>query len=670
MRKIIPLLLFAIFLTSVVSAEIIIQQQPDELYNLGEEISVPVILKASGDTRGSLDTELLCQGFDSKIIPQGQVSLKPENSYQETKTLIVFLERDVIGNRKGSCEIRISFKDEVKLTSKFSVSDFIKIEFPIEKTEFKPGESVLIKGTATRESQKLVDGYIEVSIGNGDKTITLEGLVNEGYFSINFSIPKTMPAGQYLTKIKVYEKTDDETINSGFMDYNILVQQIPTNLEIMFEQAEIDPGANLKVKAILHDQSGASIDSVSIITIKDENNKILEQLEKSTGEFLEYSIMQNQPPAEWRVFAVSNQLTSEATFKIKEKKDVHTELMNRTLLITNIGNVPYNDILSIKIGNEFLELNLSLGIGEMQKFVLSAPNGEYKVEIMSSAGEKKISTNVVLTGNSINVKKATEGMVTFIRHPLVWIFIIAILGFVAFIFYKKGYQRSFFGYIQKMKSKKKENSPQILMQKSLITDSKSKAELSLSIKGEKQPTSIVCVHVKNLKEIESQKDGAKSVLQEIIDIAENNKASTYENQDNLFFILAPVTTKTFKNEKNALKIAQEIQEHLKEHNRLAKQKVNFGISLNYGAIVAKKEGGILKFMSMGTLVTGAKRISSLADKEILLGEKIKEKLMAEVKTEKQIRNNVAVYAIKEIKRGKEENEKFINSFVRRMEGKK
>ena len=102
---------------------------------------------------------------------------------------------------------------------------------------------------------------------------------------------------------------------------------------------------------------------------------------------------------------------------------------------------------------------------------------------------------------------------------------------------------------------------------------------------------------------------------------------------------------------------------------MARTKIDFGISLNYGTIVAKKEKDSLKFMSMGTLITGAKKIASIAKNEILMGEKIKEKLMADVKTEKQIRENVQVFLIKEVKREKEENKKFLGNFVRRMEKK-
>jgi len=158
-------------------------------------------------------------------------------------------------------------------------------------------------------------------------------------------------------------------------------------------------------------------------------------------------------------------------------------------------------------------------------------------------------------------------------------------------------------------------------------------------------------------------------LQKIIGIAEENKAVIYENQENLFFILAPIRTRTFKNEKTAVEIAQKIQKALTEQNKLFKQKIEFGISLNYGAIIAKQDKDVLKFMSMGTLITTAKKIASISKGEIFLSEKINDKLRADVKTEKHQKGKIAVYTIKEMKH-REENKKFIRSFLNRIEGKK
>ena len=47
MKRVLLLLVLGIFLTSMISAEIILQEQPKELYNLGEVIRVPAKVSTS-----------------------------------------------------------------------------------------------------------------------------------------------------------------------------------------------------------------------------------------------------------------------------------------------------------------------------------------------------------------------------------------------------------------------------------------------------------------------------------------------------------------------------------------------------------------------------------------------------------------------------------------------
>jgi len=293
------------------------------------------------------------------------------------------------------------------------------------------------------------------------------------------------------------------------------------------------------------------------------------------------------------------------------------------------------------------------------------------VEIIAD-NENKITGTVMLTGKVTNVKKAPGGVLSFVRYPIVWIFVILILGFVTFMILKRTHKKSFFGHIffkKKGERKKPRN-------KDSIINSKNKAELSLSIKGDKQNVSLICLKIKNLKEIESSKGkeqtknpkekskeaNAKETLQKIVDLAEEEKAATYENQDNIFFILAPTKTRTFKNEKAAVNIAKKIEDVLQNHNKLFRQKIEFGISLNYGTIIAKQEKTALKFMSMGTLITSAKKIASLSEEEILLGEKIKEKLISDIKSENKDKWFVNVFTINELY-NKEAIKNFISYFI-------
>ena len=82
-----------------------------------------------------------------------------------------------------------------------------------------------------------------------------------------------MEAGRYLLELSVYEEEPGETINEktnfGAMAYNIDITQVPTSLEIILDK-EIEPGTNVKIKAILHDQTGKNIDSLVKIIIKDD----------------------------------------------------------------------------------------------------------------------------------------------------------------------------------------------------------------------------------------------------------------------------------------------------------------------------------------------------------------------------------------------------------------
>ena len=192
------------------------------------------------------------------------------------------------------------------------------------------------------------------------------------------------------------------------------------------------------------------------------------------------------------------------------------------------------------------------------------------------------------------------------------------------------------------------------------------AELSLSAEGDKQDASIVCFKIKNFEDIKSEIEGTTNEnIQRIVEESERKKAYIYQNEGNIFFIFAPLMTRTYKNEKSAVELAQKIKEILTHHNKMYRQKIEFGISLDYGPIVAKGEkNGILKFISIGPIMNISKKIASASEGDILLSEKMKERTMAEIKTEKYKSENVEAYVIKEI-RHKDEHKRFLSEFVRR-----
>jgi hypothetical protein len=553
------------------------------------------------------------------------------------------------------------------LTNEFTISDVIHVEAEIEKSEFAPGEGIVIEGSAVKENGENVQGFVDLVALSEDlkESFKMTDTIKDGIIDLNFSLADDAKAGLYLLQVKVYEKgTDNNITNQGLGELNIEITQVPTSLEIYFAEKKAIPGGDYKMRAVLHDQSGEKIESTAILKIRNANNKLVEQVELNTDESYNLPIEYSEPAAEWSVYAKSEGLESESTFEIIEKQAVKIELVNRTVLLTNMGNIPYNDTVTIKIGNDTVEIDSYIKVEDTQKYTLSAPDGEYDVEIISGDGEDdRITGRVMLTGKVVEVEESSG--ISFLSS-FVWLFMILVLGFVAFTVYRKGYKKTFLGrIIPRRKPRDKTTDKDIASAESLV-DPKHPAELSLSIKGHKQNTSIICLKIKNEAEVIKNKDAVKDIFNKITTLAEDNKASVYENKSNIFFIFAPARTKTFDNQKTAVRTAEKIKELLDVYNKLAKYKVDFGLGLNYGTIVAQHQKDSLKFMSMGTLITTARKLANHSRSEILLSEDLNNKVRANIKSEKHSAGNLDYYKLTEIKK-KVDNKKFISNFIRKLE---
>lgn len=567
---------------NLISATIIITQQPSPIYNLGDTINVPVTIKTTAGIAGTFQMNLVCPGQQMNFYKNGIV-LGPGEEKKIESSLI--LSRSIIGNLKGTCSIETFLGQERVNTNDFKISDLITINSNLSKTNFNPEEKLVIKGNAVKENGKSVNGFVEILVLDGNSTIiTQPGTINNGAFSVEIVFPKNVKAGNQLIRIKAYERDllEEET-NLGLLDKNIYINQIPTSLNIIFENESIEPGKSVKVKAVLYDQTGVKIDSTTFLTIKN-GGKILEQVETSTDEFIEYPIAYNEPPATWKVVAVSNKLSSESTFNIIEKEDARVEIIDKTVLITNLGNIPYNKTVLVKISNQSFSIDVYLKVDQSQRWLLTAPNGEYAVQVVTDG--KITGASVALTGEGINIRKASDGAMSLVKFPLVWIFILVILGFVAFIFFRRGYQKSFIGYNTPHSVSSVKNSPRTISSikpqgNMYVYNPKSaRAELDPSIDGDKQEASIITLKIRNLATLNQSEDKSFSeLLNKIKSLAEDKRAATYENQENISFILCELRTKTTKNELDALKIAQKIKDMLTEKNRVLKQKIDFGISL-------------------------------------------------------------------------------------------
>jgi hypothetical protein len=688
MKRVLPIILIALMICSFASAEMIITQQPNKVYNLGDSVSVPVTVKTIAGVSGVFTMDILCGTKDVNFYKNGVNLIAGE---EKTMDASLALTKEVLGESLGTCKIKGMLGQEYILTNDFKISNLLTLQPNTETTDFDPGQSITLSGDVVKENGQLANGFmdLEILIANSSKdNIAQKGTMNNGMYSLNVQLPEKMKAGKYLVKINAYEVAfDGSQTNKGFINYNIKIKQVPTSLQIIIKDENVEPGTNVDVKTILHDQTGEAIDSTSIITIKRGGTEVVEgggPTEKPTGEYLSLPIAYNEPPGNWTVSATSNQLSAEAYFTITAKEAIKAEIVNETIIITNMGNVPYNGTITIKMGNESKEYPIYLNVSGKKEYSLSAPKGEYEIEVLDKNGESKVKDSITitrspLTGNAIRIRDSSEvGLMKLLTRPLIWILALIIILAAAFIIIRNIRKKrketgvtpnkgSLKKIIKKNLSKEPlknipwENRAMPLSKESKL-ETKNKANFSPSIKGNKQDISLVNVTIKNLAQVQANRGNPEEPLQKIINLAENKKAFVYESQSSVFFILTPSKTRTFKNEPTALEIAQEAKEILSSYNRVAKHRLDFGISIEQGSIVEKTENGIMDFVSLGTLMSNSKKIAAASEGEVLLGERIKEKL-TNVRTEKQDNGRITFYKIKDIKYYESGHSRYMDNFL-------
>jgi hypothetical protein len=670
----IALFVFFLVLVSTVSAEIIIEQQPKQIYNLGEVVSVPITIKSVNDVSGVLDVNLICSGNEINFYKNG-VSLSTGEEKAVDASLI--LTKNLLGDSKGVCVVKAILGSDYSVTNEFTISDSIELTFQMKNSEINPGEDLIISGKAVKDNGEDVNGFVELELfsqGQGSPYTTHLGTINDGVFNLVFTSQPDMPAGTYIVKINGYEKDVGGTeTNKGFVEGNFVVSQLPTNIEIVIGNQDVIPGTPLKAKVILHDQSGTNIPTTLDVEIRDSNNKLVEKINVQTDEPFEYLTGQSDSPGGFKITASSQEIESETYFIVKEKQDISVEVVNKTVILTNIGNVPYcGKSVVVKIGDEPLEIDVCLGVGEEKRYLLSAPDGEYKVEVLADDEESVVRGSVVLTGSTIDLKEAGSGVLALSRRPFVWIFVVGIFGFVFFMVYKQGFRRSFVGgTIPKRKSLSKPTAVRIAepisMSKGPLVKTRNSAQLSLSIKGETQNTDVVCLKIKNSLEVLSHKDSVSETMNRIAGIVESSRALLYESEGCLFILLVPSRTRTFRNEQNSLRIASQVRDVLNYHNKIFKQKIDFGISLNHGPMIVKDSQTGFEFASLGDLLSKSKKVASTSNGEPLISEKMKERFGANIKAEKlNSDGGTQSYSIREV-RDRENTNNFIKGFLRRNE---
>lgn len=644
-------ILFGIILvTSTVLAGISISE-PQEIYNLGDKLYIN-LNGIRGTENGNLDIDLVCgnSSFNMVRIPARAFSNNEDQSYSVPYKILTLEDLGILNMQGiiGTCQIVASLGKDISSSKSFEITNTISIAASTDKTSYNPGEVVTVNIEAIKSNGEKVNGFIQ-----GSNASSFDKAIEEGTAITSFAIPDTAEAGIYYLDIYSYDTSNSNILNEGRGSLSYIINQIATSLILSLSDTSVTPGKNFTIGTNIFDQSGVEMKGRVFVKIISPEGEETEHV-ISAGEFATIDFRTNSTVGAWKIVSTFDDLIQEREFEMMPLQKVELDFEDSVLVIKNVGNVLYNRTIDVLIGEETKTLELKIEAGDERKFNLNAPMGNYDVVV--GDGEEEIHRQVLLTGNSISVSDFKNGGI-FKNYLFIWIFFIAIFGGIGGVLSKRyrktkvvGKKENLFrrtiNKIKKNKNKKaasQEVKGNLDIKKSSVREHSYKdesmvdftkkgmsgAESALVLKGEKHVSSVVALSLKDSMKSEA----ARNSLLEIVENSKGKGLVDYRG-DYVFVIFSPLVTKTYKNEGLAVQCAMKIMENLNGYNKKFKDKINFGIGVHVGDLIASKNKDKLKYTGIGNTISFAKRMSDTDTGRVIVSDIVRKKLMREIKISK------------------------------------
>jgi len=405
--------------------------QPENIYNIGDRLEVSVALNPSAFTNDFLTLDIGC-GDESVEIYRNPFNLN--SGEQVTIDVIAVLDKSLIGTLMGEeCQLIANYGFDSASSQDFEITNEININLNLQGNRYAPGEEISLSGGALKEGGGSIEGFVEVSIGS--LGVSTSNVIQEGSFSFSFILPQEAISGEHTMNIRIYEESSNgEISNEGEVSEIIEISQVLSSLEILISSQSVSPDEEFTYTINALDQADDLIEKEISLTIYEPGDFVFLNKVINSGEEGSIELDFENSPGYWKIEIFAGELSERKLFYVEEIEKIQTSLIEDTLIVTNMGNVPYEGPIEISIGSAVEIKQLNLKIGETKRFRLYAPDGTYSIGINDGREQVELG-NTLLTGNAIGIEDIGEGFIGSFSQPLVWLLGVILLALsIAFLF--------------------------------------------------------------------------------------------------------------------------------------------------------------------------------------------------------------------------------------------
>ncbi len=629
MKKAVLVLLLACLIIPFASAELFISS-PKSVYNVGDDFAFNITVMQSIISNNFLSVSLVC--IDEGISGEVEIYRAPlsvQTGQQRVVEVSGSLDNFLAGTLKGDCVLTAKYGVSEARSQEFEITREINVNVGVSKVILEPGERFNITGRTIKGNSKVTKGFLEIRIDELD--ITSFRQIDSSDFSIIMAVPENAPSGDFEITARVYEKdANGEITNEGNGATGIRVKQIVKRAEIAISEQKVNPGNDFIFSVLLYDQADKeAIESVKAKIVMPDGEVYGETIVKS-GDANNMSIKKNFMPGKWIVIASVNDIQTNVSFNVNELEEISYSLVDGALQITNTGNVPYDKPVEISIGGASEVEDVKLKVGETKKYALSAPDGNYIVEVSDGNAKESLGTSF-LTGGAIGVQR--EGEFNFWRQSylIIWIMLISVAVLFAFYQYDRVSKKSYYGKAPAEGGKQANYAAPVRLDLSNKKD--------IISEGKREECSVISLRVKNMEEVERAKGSALDALERALVKAKDAKAKIYSDKLFKTIVFAPSLTNEPENYMRAVRVASAMERVLNEHNQRFGDRVMFGMGVHAGEMIVEsgKEG--FKFNSIGNMMPSAKKIAEMSNSSVGVSEHVHRRVLGKVKSDKDTSGN-------------------------------
>lgn len=333
-----------VFLAPLASAEV--QINLNSVYNAGEIIPFTFSTASTQDEITNLQIELQC-GNSTQLLFFRTIALEKDDIFSLEDSL-------PLPQKEGRCYLEFSLGASTQKTNSFDLSKNLRVNLDVLTKEINPGDAVEIEGIISNiRGEEISPVYILID-GHEIKN-------NKGEFNTKITTVDSIKSGFNTLNIRASDKFENSIEDKLY--FTIIPS--PTELELIINEYNLLPENRVQVNAYLYDQAGDLIEVLLPLTIENEEGEVVQG-----NNAIDFKLSQYAIPGEWIVKTEYLDFNEELIFTVEENLNLSIEIQDNEVIIENVGNIPYNDILAFKINDQDIERKVKLNPGELTKINL------------------------------------------------------------------------------------------------------------------------------------------------------------------------------------------------------------------------------------------------------------------------------------------------------------